>query len=118
MKELSQLTNHHGRTFSARVIERGDRYGLDNCLTYDKDEPVIEVYDDTRGRFGQFTGGRYYLSTFYNAAAAERGIALQGGVPEWTIDAATVIAWAVELDADPALAAWDGNTEALINSLP
>ena len=100
MKQLSRQTNHNGRPFTARLVERGDRYGLNDCLTYDHAEPVIEVYDDTTG---QFTGGRYFVSTFLETARACHGIMLQGGVPAWTIDAGTVVTWAEELADCPSV---------------
>lgn len=29
-----------------RVIEKGDKYGLNDSLTYERDEPLIEFYKD------------------------------------------------------------------------
>lgn len=87
-------------TFTVKVIHTGDQYGRNNCLTHDKEEPLVEFFD---ARNNQFVS-RYYLSTLLRKdqwsvgrpSLAETGLCLDGGVPDWTIDAAgmkPVIAW-------------------------
>lgn len=63
--------------FTIKVIKRGDKYGLNNCLTHDKLEPLVEFYDGT-----QFVS-RYYLDTILTHGA--RPLSLQGDVPAWTV---------------------------------
>lgn len=68
MKKLIQVVNENGIPFNVRLLEKGEAYGLNDCLTHDGDEPLIEFYD---GRYcnedfhierGQFVA-RYYLET-------------------------------------------------------
>lgn len=72
----------------------------------DTDAPLVEFYDRRHPftEHGQFTGGRYYADTLLGiglGAGARvgsdgRGLNLQGGEPDWTLDADTatqVVAW-------------------------
>jgi hypothetical protein len=94
------ITNANGRQFFVRTVLKGDRYGLDECLTHDTDRPMVEFYDytyanqKTFGPRGQFVS-RYYVSTLLRdqhrgvGHGQERsGLCLDGGVPEWQVDAA------------------------------
>lgn len=94
-----------------RVLELGDGYGLDNKVTWDRREPGVEFYDMyvNKDSFpdGQFTGGRYYLSTLLGREDSRGnslddmvkqriGLCLDGLVPEWTVqpgDLAVISAW-------------------------
>lgn len=83
------VKNANGREFFVRTVMKGDRYGLDDCQTHGKDEPMIEFYDytyanqKTFGPRGQFVS-RYGLSTL--AGRPGGGICLDGGVPVWSVD--------------------------------
>jgi hypothetical protein len=85
------VTNANGRSFLVRVVAKGDRYGLHDCLLHDKADPLIEFYDltykdqKTFGPRGQFVT-RYYARTI---AAHERGtgLDLMGNEPNWKLDA-------------------------------
>lgn len=94
-----------GRTFVARIIHTGDRYGRNRCITNDG-KPMIEFLDATyAGKdgfdvLGQFTGGRYYVETLLGNERHGRrltgGLNLDGGIDVWTIDAEAmnkVYAW-------------------------
>lgn len=73
-------------TWAVRVVQKGESYGRQNCLTYEKDEPVVEFYD-TRYPFsnlGQFVS-RYNLSTLVDTHPYGHGLLLYGGEPSWTI---------------------------------
>ena len=82
-------SNHPYAPIIARIVIRGDRYGLDGCLTHDKDQPLIEFYDERYEHNewlmptmnGQFVS-RYYLSTLLHDRS-HYGLILDGGVPEW-----------------------------------
>ena len=82
--------NQREQEWTVRIVEEGDKYGLDNCLTYQKDEPVIEFYDaehdfhklEDGTILGQFVG-RYYLSTIMEGTG---GLNLMGYEPKWTIE--------------------------------
>lgn len=75
--------------FNVRIVNTGDKYGVNDCLTNTKD-PMIEFYDS---RFksgwdqerGQFVM-RYYVETLINNYYP-RGLCLDGGVPAWSVSA-------------------------------
>lgn len=92
-----EIANDKGRKFRVQIVRKGDRYGLDKCLTHADDEPMVEFYDlsypEKFGAEGQFVS-RYSLSTLQTCRSG--GICLQGGVPAWNIDdaaMATVYKW-------------------------
>lgn len=77
--------------FNVRLVQQGERYGLNDCLVCES-EPKVEFYwlsedHDHRvdGR-GQFVS-RYYLKTLMDHPR-NMGLNLDGGVTEWSIDAA------------------------------
>lgn len=62
--------------FNVRIVRAGDRYGRDNCLTYDKDEPLVEFY------IGEYFVSRYYVATILGTdryGSGEGGLCLDGG---------------------------------------
>lgn len=75
--------------FVVRIVHEGDRYGLRGCLVHDHAAPLVEFYDATlRGKegfapYGQFVS-RYYAETLM-AGDYPQGLALDGGVPEWSV---------------------------------
>lgn len=82
---------------TARVVMPGDGYGLDECLVHDSDKPMIEFHDRryAHGRFGQFTGGRYYFADLADNGRmdwAANGLDLAGGVPAWKVPAEQKVA--------------------------
>lgn len=86
-----------GLTFTVRLVKTGDAYGVHNCLTHDKAEPLVEFYDarypmsqDPKGEhLGQFVS-RYYVETLLEPRAAG-GLCLDGGnAALWTLDAVTM----------------------------
>ncbi len=95
------------------ILEKGDSYGLDYCLTWDKDEPAVEFFDMSVNKDafpnGQFTGGRYYMSTLLKfdaqglslqeQAANGRQLCLYGEVPEWTVSSDSLRVIGAWLDA-------------------
>ena len=93
-----EVTGVDGRRFSVRTVRRGMRYGLNDVLTHDRDDPLIEFYDASQsaekfGPRGQFVS-RYFASTL---AGHVGGLSLHGGVAVWTVPAAemaAVVAWA------------------------
>lgn len=77
--------------FNVRVVTKGEKYGLNFCLTHNGDKPLVEFYDARypHTEFGQFVS-RYYVSTILGTdgyGSAEGGLSLDGGVPEWTVSA-------------------------------
>ena len=73
--------------FNVRIVNTGDTYGRNDCLVNDK-ETLVEFYDKRYeheiGR-GQFVS-RYYASTLLDSGCSH-GLALDCGVPEWTVSA-------------------------------
>ena len=98
-----------GITFLARIVKVGDRYGRDMCLVNDT-RAMIEFYD-TRHSFdrdpagemlGQFVS-RYYVGTLRNSLDRRgevTGLCLDGGVPDWTLDATAMAVVHGFLDAN------------------
>lgn len=82
--------NFDARHFKAtvRVITKGQKYGLDFCLTHEGAEPMVEFYDRAHDHtaFGQFTS-RYYLSTFMGRDVTRWWdfLSLVGYVDSWKI---------------------------------
>lgn len=66
-------------SFKAVIIEKGDNYGLNDCLTHEEVRPLVEFYDT---RYDQFVS-RYYVKTILEV---DSGLNLHGGVEDWTID--------------------------------
>lgn len=80
-----------GVTFSMRLVQPGDLYGLNNVLRHDENKPSMVEFYDTRYDFdrdpageilGQFVT-RYYVDTFLQGTG---GITLDGGVRVWALD--------------------------------
>ena len=75
--------------YNVRIVNAGDKYGRNDCLTNDK-QPLVEFYDsrydqaDFMGR-GQFVS-RYYVDTIVRGEYPG-GLSLDGGIPEWTVSA-------------------------------
>ena len=77
-----------GRTFTAKLIEPGDRYGRDDCLTFHADKfgkSLIEFY------LGDYFVSRYYAETLRDRRhPTSVGLCLHGGGtydPSISIDA-------------------------------
>lgn len=99
---VARVINDAGRAFNVRLVKVGDGYGLDDCLTNER-EPMIEFYDATYegtadfGPRGQFVS-RYNLSTLTGRDPWSRcdhrlgspGIDLCGYVAEWKVNGANV----------------------------
>jgi hypothetical protein len=72
---------------TVRVVTKGQKYGLDFCLTHESDEPLVEFYDRDNAHtvFGQFAS-RYYLSTLKaSTVPTYKYLSLVGHVEEWQL---------------------------------
>ena len=76
-----------------RVVKQGDRYGLNDCLGHDGDDPLVEFYDaeyrgsgegNNFGPRGQCVS-RYYWRTLCKHSRG-CGLNLMGHVPKWRLD--------------------------------
>ena len=83
-----KVTNSNGLSFNVRIVRKGDTYGRNNCLTNDDDRSLVEFYDTRYAHtpLGQFVS-RYFAFTLLERAGEYVGLNLDGGVPDWTIDA-------------------------------
>ena len=54
--------NDNGEHLYAKQIRQGDKYGLNNCLTYAEPEPLVEFYLVGEGKKPWFVS-RYYMLT-------------------------------------------------------
>lgn len=85
--------NDQGKALSSRTINKGDNYGLNDCLTYDEsdrffreNDPLIEFYSATTDESPAYFIGRYYRSTLMGKCevlpdikpAAQYGLCLCG----------------------------------------
>ena len=88
--------------WNVRIVENGDAYGKDMCLTHDEADPLVEFYDadasfndgpkDMGMKLGQFVS-RYYMSTLMDDGdpiGDGHGFCLDGGVPKWVIEGAAM----------------------------
>lgn len=97
------VVNDPHATFIVRLVKRGQKYGLENCLTHDKDDPLIEFYDAKSDftAYGQFVS-RYSCSTLLEGRRdplSTAGLNLHGGVDRWQVSAdgvRKVVAWLTE----------------------
>ena len=81
-----------GDRWLVRVVKRDDRYGLNDCLVHDEDDPLVEFYDaEYRGSGegrefgprGQFVA-RYYWSTLCKRPRG-LGLDLLSYEPKWKL---------------------------------
>ena len=70
--------------FRAVMVYKGDSYGLNNCLTHTKIEPMVDIYDSRypHTEHGQFVS-RYYASTLL--AHRYGGLQLYGNEVSWRL---------------------------------
>jgi len=82
-----------GDRWLVRVVKRDDRYGLNDCLVHDEDDPLVEFYDaEYRGSGegrefgprGQFVA-RYYWSTLCKRPRG-LGLDLLSYEPKWKLE--------------------------------
>lgn len=81
LKILNDTRSH--LVWAIRLVEKGDKYGLNDILTHDEADPLVEFFDTRYEHtdLGQFVT-RYYLSTVLKS---ENGLCLQGDVPSWSV---------------------------------
>ena len=79
--------NTAGVEFAARIINQGDKYGRNDCLTHTESKPLIEFWDMDMGVFVS----SYYVDTltgeceFSHGDNRETGINLEGSVSKWFV---------------------------------
>ena len=85
--------NEQGKALSSKTINKGDNYGLNDCLTYNdadiyfkEKDPLIEFYRAATDENPAYFIGRYYRSTLMgrcevvktNSPAVTNGLCLCG----------------------------------------
>lgn len=82
--------NSHGIDFNVRIVNEGQKYGLNEQLTHENKEPLVEFYDNRypHTQYGQFVS-RYNLNTLLDRQE-NIGLCLDGGVSDWSIDSETM----------------------------
>ena len=102
MSQQLFLVNDAGRPWRVVLVRKGDGYGLDNCLTHDEDDPLVEFWDlgvdPDKFPEGQFVS-RYYRSTLLGESSygvepedlERNGLCLQGGVEAWRVDGCAMV---------------------------
>jgi len=122
--------------FNVRILNKGDKYGREFCLTHDEDKPIAEFYDRRypHTEFGQFVS-RYYVSTLLEDPTG--GLCLDfGNAASWTVSAedmtlvraylrAMTDAPEAHIEPSPKVVKWelkvtwsDGQVEVMHKSLP
>jgi hypothetical protein len=81
--------------FLTRIVQPGQSYGRDFCLTNESERTLVEFYDVEHAskngtsdeKLGQFVS-RYYLETLMDSykQLSENGLCLDGGIPKWSIN--------------------------------
>lgn len=96
MDLFCSVINDAGLRFNARIVRKGDRYGLNHCLVHEDEHDLgtmVEIYDAryTGGGFtplGQFVS-RYYVRDLLDAATCRCprvGLDMLGYVDAWKLD--------------------------------
>ncbi len=96
---VARVVNAKGRAFNVRLVCCGERYGLNDGLVHDKDDPLVEFWDATYEHDPRFSPGlgqfasRYYLSTFAGSDRRRNvvGLDLCGHVDAWKLTAGNVV---------------------------
>ena len=101
-KIYNLLDVERNQEWNVRIVEDGDSYGKNMCLTHHKADPLVEFYDadacfndGPKGiKLGQFVS-RYYMSSLmgdeYGSPIGNgQGLCLDGGVPKWVIEGAAM----------------------------
>jgi hypothetical protein len=73
--------NEQGKALAARTINKGDVYGLNDCLEHDETEPLIEFYHAATDTDPAYFIGRYYRATLMGECELipdNRPVALHG----------------------------------------
>ena len=83
--KIFKVTAENGVPFTVRRVDFGDKYGNENCLTHNEQEPLIEFYDARypHTEYGQFVS-RYYQTSLTSKEG--NGVNLDGGIEDWKID--------------------------------
>lgn len=82
--------------WNVRLVRKGQQYGLNDKLTHDREDPLVEFFDSRYDHtpLGQFVS-RYYLSTLL--ARPHSGLCLDTGSLLWVVSEETmldILTWA------------------------
>lgn len=86
MSETSKIFGH----FNVRILRKGEKYGLEDCLTHEGNRPLVEFYDYRHRNDADWKRGQF-VSSYYADTLLEHdpnfGLALYGASPAWTVSA-------------------------------
>ncbi len=81
--------NYMLRPFLVKLVQKGERYGLRDSLTHDKDDPMV-IFFDLSQDLTKFGPEGQQVSSYYRSTLLERergvGLTLVGHVREWVVD--------------------------------
>ncbi len=84
------IYNHEGTCFGVRLIRKGEKWGLNDCLTHDREDPLVEIIDLDVDRT-KFPDGQH-VSYYGRSTLLERGelvgLDMLGYEPKWKLDGA------------------------------
>jgi hypothetical protein len=98
MKIIEVINQKTKIPFTVTVIFKGEKHGLNDCLTHENEIPLVEFFDAryNHTQYGQFTGGSYFATTLLGLdgyggteIGQYKGLCLDGDIPQWYIDAGT-----------------------------
>jgi len=98
MTSISFPADSSNRSLNIRIVNKGEKYGLNRSLTHDQDDPLVEFYEAPYDQdhsqpyraLGQFIS-RYNAQTVLECAAGNSGINLDGCEPNWHIGAENIV---------------------------
>lgn len=109
VEKLFPFEADNGIPYMARLVERGDRYGRNGCLTHDREDadsfgPMVEFYD-LRYKHDDWPVDGYFVSRYYTQTFCEskEGVLLQQDdqrKQDWVLsakDKAKVMDWIAQM---------------------
>lgn len=72
------IVNDYGIEMTLALRLQGDKWGRDDCLTWDEEEPIVEIYL----RDSDYLISEYYYTTFFED---DRGILLDGSNTDYAL---------------------------------
>jgi hypothetical protein len=93
-QDFFMLEGINGRPFAAKILRKGDAYGLNDCLVWQNDHIGVEFYDfsysnvESFGYWGQYMS-RYFVESILDVE--NQGLCLEGCIPEWNINSSEML---------------------------
>lgn len=78
-KYTKDIVNDYGVEMTVALRLKGDRWGCNDCLVWDEEQPIVEVY--LKGT--DYLISDYYYTDFFRNG---KGILLDGANPQYTLE--------------------------------